>query len=136
MGVGEKHELSETERTRQRRLRRLGILILLAGLAAAAMVYRRAASDDEAERLFQAGTLVSGNARRYENEMKNVGGQSNVLAAELRDWFGSFWHGRKLAGTLAVLSLGGSLVCFLLAHLMPFAPPGEDPARGPDDPHR
>ncbi len=130
MSTVAKRELSERERTWQRRLRGLGALILVVGALAAAAVYRHTAPEDGAQYLFDSGTQLSGNARRYENEMKNIGGESNVLAAELRDWFDSLWHGRRLAATLAVLSLGGSLACFLLAHLQPYTPPPEDPATG------
>ncbi len=127
MNTVAKRELSERERTWQRRLRALGAVILVVGALAAIAVYSRTAPEDEAQYLFDSGTQLSGNARRYENEMKNIGGESNVLAAELRDWFGGLWRGRKLAGTLAVLSLGGSLACFLLAHLLNYPPAPDDP---------
>ena len=78
------------------------------------VAHQRAAADDGAAALFRSGTLLSGNAKRYENEMKSVGGQANLMAAEFQDWFGSLWHGRRLALTLAVLALGGFLTCFLL----------------------
>ncbi len=136
MNVGAKRELSSRERTWQRRLRGMGAVILIAGALAAVVVYLRAAPDDEARYLFDSGTQLSGNARRYANEMKSIGGESNVMAAELRDWFDSLWRGRRLAGTLTLLSLGGSLACFLLAHLLNYPPPPEDPASGTAPPGR
>ncbi len=130
MNAGVKRELSERERKWQRRLRGMGVLILVAGALAAVAVSRRTASEGEAQALFDSGMQLSGNARRYENGMKAIGGESNVLAAELRDWCISLWNGRRLAMTPTVPSLGGSLACFLLARLQSHAPPPEDPVDG------
>lgn len=70
--------------------------------------------------------------KRYEYDLERMGGKSNVAAAEFRDWFGSLWHGRRLANTLTVLSIGGCLACFLAAHILTFPPPPDDPADRPD----
>ena len=37
--------------------------------------------------------------------MQTYGGNANVLASEIRLWFASLWHGRRLAFTVAVLTL-------------------------------
>ncbi|HUJ44935.1 MAG TPA: hypothetical protein VLW52_15155 [Opitutaceae bacterium] len=130
MGAGAQQDLSDKDKTLQRRLRLLGIVVLTAGLLAAILVRQRTPPDDGTADLFKSGTLLSGNAKRYENEMKDLGGQSNVVAAEFREWFGSLWHGRRLANTLAVLSIGTSLACFFLAHLLNYPPPPEDQGDG------
>ena len=127
---------SERDRARQRQLRLLGIFILTAGLLAAIGIRLRAAPDDGAADVFRAGTLLSGNAKRYENEMKSIGGQSNVMAAEFRDWFASLWHGRRLASTVAFLTVGGSLACFLLAQLLNESPAPENQSDGLNGPDR
>jgi len=125
------YEIPAGDRRRQGRLRRAGIGILVGGILAAAVIYRRApASEDWADYLVDSGTMLSGNYKQYQNQMKQIGGQSNVIAADFSTWFASLWQGRRLAYTVAVLSLGGSLTCFLLAHLLGFPPPPESGSDG------
>jgi hypothetical protein len=122
MGAGETPHQSARIRTLQRRLRLIGVVLLAAGLPAAGWVYHRTPSDDGVAELFQAGTLLSGNAKRAENEMKDLGGKANVIAGDFSDWFEGLWHGRRLAGTLTVLSLSGAGACLFLAHLLNYPP--------------
>ena len=122
MGTGEKSQLSASDQRLQKQLRLLGVFILVAGLLAAAVVHQRTAPDDGTAYLLQSGTILSGNAKRAENELRQIGGESNVIAAELQEWFDRQCHGRRLARTLAVLSLGGAAVCFSLAHLLKYPP--------------
>jgi hypothetical protein len=63
--------------------------------------------------------------KKYLREMRMLGGQGNVLAAEFNDWFAGLWHGRELAGTVAVLTIGTVLVFrFVASH--PGSPPSEE----------
>ena len=48
--------------------------------------------------------------KKYLREMRMMGGQGNVLAAEFNEWFAGLWHGQALAGTVAVLTLVTVLV--------------------------
>lgn len=126
--------VSARDRMRQKRWRLLGTVVLVGGLLAAAVIYERApAPDGQAEYLVDSGTKLSGNYKRFENEMKQIGGESNVIAAEFSDWFSALWHGRRLAGTVGVLSLAASLGCFLVAHLLNFPPPPDPKSRA--EPH-
>jgi len=127
MGAGEPLHRSARIQTLQKRLRLLGVVLLVAGLPAAAWVHHRAANNAVAEKLFQAGTLISGNARRAENEMKDLGGKANVIAGDFSDWFSGLWHGRRLSTTLLVLSLTGAGACFFLAHLLNYPPSPDGP---------
>jgi hypothetical protein len=102
----------------QRRFRAAGTLILIVGLLAAAVVAWRAVPDTD-----QAYVAMLNNTKRYEYQMELMGGKSNILASELSQWFWSLWHGRRLAQTLTVLSVGGSLACFVVAHRLGFPPP-------------
>ncbi len=43
--------------------------------------------------------------RSYEREMRMIGGKANLVSAEIVDGFIDLWHGRKLAGTLAVVTI-------------------------------
>ena len=123
--------MSARDQRHQRRLRWLGTVILVAGLTAAGVAYHRARSDDWATALVRAGTLASGNAKRAENELKDLGGKANVLATDFQDWFTSLWHRRRLAGTLVVLSLAGAGACFFLAHLLNYPPASDHRADPP-----
>jgi hypothetical protein len=119
--------MSEKDITLRKRFRLIGVLILVAGLLAAAVIDRRAAPGDES-----SDAILVGNTKRYEYEMERIGGKSNVVATEIREWFGSLWHGRRLAHTLVFLSIGGSLACFLMAHLLTYPPPPDNQTGGQD----
>jgi len=66
--------------------------------------------------------------KKYLRELRVMGGQGNVLAAEFQDWFAGLWEGRELAGTVAVLTVGVVLVFrFVATHPgVPPAAPAQD----------
>lgn len=121
MGTGDRRELSAIDAALYARLRLIGLVILIAGLAAAAMVGAAAPAVTE-------GADVD--AKRYEYEMELVGGKSNLFAAQVREWFDGLLHGRGLWQLLACVSLGGSFMCFFLAHRLKHFAPRTNPARG------
>jgi hypothetical protein len=124
MRTVDKGELSAGDAALLARLRTVGAVILVAGLAAAAIVEAAAAPVVED---------AAADNKRYDYEMELVGGKSNLFAAQLREWFEGLWHGRGLAHMLAFVSVFGSFMCFFLAHRLkhhaPRAAPGE-PGRG------
>jgi len=66
--------------------------------------------------------------KKYLRELRVMGGQGNVLAAEFQDWFAGLWEGRELADTVAVLTIGVVLVFrFVATH------PGVPPAAAQDE---
>jgi hypothetical protein len=69
-----------------------------------------------------------GDSRRYLREMEVYGGRANVVAGEIREWFGSLWHGRRLAGTVVFMTLL-LLLLFLIASTP--LPPASGPASEP-----
>ena len=85
-----------------------GAFTLIAGLIGAALIYMTAADDMIAE--------IAGD-KRYEFQLERIGGKAAVFAVEFDQWFGSLWHGKQLAYTVAFLSIGVAIVCFLLARL-------------------
>jgi hypothetical protein len=121
MSAAEIPEMSGKDRVLQARLRQIGFVVLVAGLLAAVLVYSMAAPADEAS---------TADSKRNEYQMELIGGKSNLLATEIREWFASLWHGRRLAHTLAFLSVGGSLACFFLAHRLNYLPPPDNRSRG------
>ena len=60
--------------------------------------------------------------KKYLREMRMLGGQGNVFAAEFNEWFAGLWHGRELGGTVAALTIGTVLIFrFVASH------PGAEP---------
>jgi hypothetical protein len=118
-----------TEAALHARLLRVGSVLLVAGLVAAALVYWRAKTVKDAGAI--GYTVEGGNSyavmpadsKAYNYEMERMEGKEGILYAEILDWFESLWHGRRLAGTLAVLSLGGFLGSRLLVRLLIAYPP-------------
>jgi hypothetical protein len=99
--------ISKEDAALQARLRLIGKIILVAGLAGSALAFVTSAPEDAAE---------LEESKRYLYEMEYIGGQGNLLAAEIRQWFVGLWHGRGLAHMLAFVAVAGSMSCFFLAH--------------------
>jgi hypothetical protein len=99
--------ISKEDEALQARLRLIGKVVLIVGLAGSALAYVAAAPEDEA---------APEESKRYLYEMEYIGGKSNLLAAEVRLWFDGLWHGKGLAHMLAFVAIAGSLACFFLAN--------------------
>lgn len=102
----------------ERLMRRIAAVVLAAGLCAAAAIFVLAPSEAPAGR---PGPYVASvdNSKRYQLELERIGGRSAVVAAQFNEWFDSLWHGRRLAGSVAVLSAAAALLIFLAAKLPP-----------------
>jgi multisubunit Na+/H+ antiporter MnhB subunit len=94
------------------RRRRTVVVILLLGLGSALAVLLAAApqdpDDDQLER-----------TKAYVRELETYGGKSNLLATDLREWFGTLWHGERLAATITVLTFV-ALFLYLLGSRAPY----------------
>jgi hypothetical protein len=120
--------LAAKEAARQKHLRLAGTIILIAGLLAAGAIYLHTpATEDDSGAIgyeIDGGTMspmAAGDSKSYDQQMEGLGGAVSVLAADIRAWL----HGRKLAYTLALLSVSGAVGCFIFAHLQVYAPPKE-----------
>ena len=111
--------------TAEKRYHRLGVIILVAGLLAATAVYLRTTPEDDGDESGNITVVRSDNSKRDERQLELISGKTGVLAAEFMEWLESLWHGRNLAYTLAVISVGGSLTCLFLAHFQILGPPNE-----------
>ena len=109
---------------RDRRRRHLAVAtgILLAGLAAAVVIYVRATATADAPLEFSPDT-----SKRYLRDLELYGGTANVLAVEAKTWWDGLWHGTSLAYTVAALALLAALAyAFLTVVLPPYRDPDAD----------
>jgi len=89
----------------RRKMNRITGGLLLLGLGSALVIYLTAAP--------VVVDPLLGNPmenKKYLRELRVMGGQGNVVAAEFQDWFAGLWQGRELAGTVTVLTLATVLV--------------------------
>lgn len=82
------------------RLRYVAGAVLVVGLISAIVIYLVAA--------FAPGEVAGYDpeeSKQYLRTLELYGGKANVLATELRQWFDSLWHGKRLAYTVAGATL-------------------------------
>lgn len=100
-----------------------GIAILVAGLLAAALIYKTAADFSKRAQDYQsrAGEALPSpdNSKQYLRELQLYGGTANVLAYELRTWFAGLWEGESLAYTIIFITLLVSSGIFYVASRLP-----------------
>jgi hypothetical protein len=102
------------------RLYLAGVLIFVAGLTAAALVYWKAGDDINNALSYE---YIGGNvypvepqdSKRYIHDIELYGGKAAVVVDEIDRWLASLWHGRRLAYTLVIVSIGAALACFFAA---------------------
>jgi hypothetical protein len=102
----------------------LSALILLAGAAGAALIYRAAMNDSAGGAGYEVigGYIYPGpseNSKRYIHDLQLYGGNAAVLADGFMRWFGGLWHGTSLAYTVAFIALFLSFVVFVVANNVP-----------------
>jgi hypothetical protein len=100
--------------------------ILVVGLTLGALIYVFASRDRDLE---LAAEIAGG--RMYQHNLELMGGKLGVVLADLNDWFASLWHGRRLAYTVAFISIATAAGCFWVARMMSFEPPASN-ARNED----
>lgn len=108
------------------RRRIVAAVLLLSGLGVALAIFLTAAPPP-------ANPLGSEpeDSKQYLREMELYGGKANLLASEFRHWVESLFRGRRLAATVAFLTL--VVVLFYLVASTPLPPrAGPGPPAGPD----
>ena len=100
----------------------LGVLVL--GLLGAAVVYVSADADS-------GGELAESmrNQRLYDYNLERIGGQSAILAVQFNAWLSSLWHGKRLAYSMATLSVAVAYGLYRVAQLLSTPLDDEDPPR-------
>jgi hypothetical protein len=107
--------------TPEARLRVSAFAILIIGLAAAAAIYLSAQPPPGNPLGYEPE-----DTKKYLRDLEFYGGKGNVIATELREWFASLWHGKRLAYTIAVVTLAAAGVLkFLATHLPVDAEPND-----------
>jgi uncharacterized membrane protein YagU involved in acid resistance len=76
------------------------ILILIAGLGSAVVIYLTAVSPGES-------SMVDNfeESKRFVHDLELYGGKANVIANKFSRWFDGLWHGQVLAFTVAFLTV-------------------------------
>ena len=104
-------------------LRRIGAMILLAGLGSAVLVYQAAPRDENSDQAYEiiGGKIYpsAGNTKKYVHDLKLYGGEAAVIADQFDRWFSGLWQGTSLAYTIAVISSLVAAGFFLAARYLP-----------------
>ena len=90
-------------------LRFAAIIILVVGLCSSVIIY------------FNAQPIPPNplgynplDTKKYLRELELYGGTMNVLVTEFREWFDGSWHGKKLAFTVAFITVALAFLCCVL----------------------
>lgn len=74
-------------------------MILVVGFATAVWIYLAAGAPDE------QSEIGLNESKAYQRQVELYGGQANVLAIEAMNWLRSLTHGRRLAITVACVTV-------------------------------
>lgn len=124
----------------KKRLRLSCLLILVAGLCGATLIYLVAENvpDDSLGYVMVNGTaypLATRDSKKYRREVQQFGGKAVLAFDDFNRWFAELWQGRTLAKTIAWISILVSLGIYLFASTLgPDARPKREDAREPDKP--
>ena len=96
------------------------LALLVLGLGGAALIYFGAGDAADGAVGYEvingvAYPVAPADSKAYQRELERFGGKANVLAAEITRWFAGLWQGRRLAYSVAILSLLASLALYLYA---------------------
>lgn len=117
-----------TQRIETRR-RIVAAAILAAGLVSSLVIYLTATPAPPNPLGYEPE-----DSKQYLRQMEVYGGKSNVLASEIRQWFESLWHGRRLAAT--VLCLTFVFLLFYWIGSTPLPPEAAASSHGDQTPDR
>ena len=75
-----------------------------------------------------------GKSKMFVHDMVLYGGKANLLGSEFADWLGSLWHGKRLAATIAVITLLVAGAFWYFGAPLPSDSPDDNKAdlRGPE----
>src|SRR4051812_41530179 len=104
----------------QKRLYLIGAFVLALGLGSAALIYTDAEDNVDASIGYEVVNgvtypIASRDSKAFQHDVRLYGGKFALLSDEFFDWFSSLWHGRRLAFTVAALSVVLSAGIILVA---------------------
>ena len=117
----------------KRRLRLGCVIVLVAGLCSAMLIYLLAEDipDDSLGYVVVNGTvypLATRDSKKYRREIQRFGGKTALLFDDFGRWFTELWQGKTLGKTVAWISILVALGLYLFANSL--AP---DPRSGGED---
>ena len=74
----------------------IGVVILAAGLASAAVIYQGAGNSEQ---------IMFGDSRMYRHNLELLGGKFMVMIDDFRLWFLGLWQGKSLAVIIGVTAI-------------------------------
>jgi hypothetical protein len=90
-------------------------VVLLSGLCLAAWIALTAQQPESGETVIgQVYVIDPADSKLYRRDLQMFGGKAMLLVDDLGRWFAGLWHGRRLAGTISVLSLAVAALLFAL----------------------
>ena len=116
----------------------ISIMILVAGLGSAILIYRTARDTPYGVLGYEEGggtvyPIMPEDSKQYLHGLELYGGKANVLMDQLRRGFIGLWHGKSLAFTVAGITILISFGVFYVAnYLLPSRLKSDDPS-GLDD---
>ena len=124
----------------KKRLRLSCLIILVAGLCSAMLIYLVAEDvpDDSLGYVMVNGTvypLATSDSKKYRREVQRFGGKAALLFDDFNRWFAELWQGKALGTTVAWISILLSLAIYLIANALgPDARSDSQDSRERDDP--
>ena len=113
--------------TPEARFRASALAVLVIGLAFAAAIYLSAQPPPGNPLGYEPE-----DTKKYLRDLEFYGGKGNVVATEFREWLASLWHGKRLAYTVAAITVAAAgALMFLATHLPPDAEPDDIGKRTP-----
>jgi hypothetical protein len=121
----------------RKRLYLLSAIILIAGLASAALIYWTAMNKESSDSGYEvAGGFIypnnAENSKKYIHDLQLYGGKAAVLSDQFMRWFAGLWQGQTLAFTVAFISVFISFAVFVAANNAPSG--STSPVRGMNRP--
>jgi hypothetical protein len=111
--------------TPEARVRRVTIAILILGFAAAAAIYVAARPRPGNPLGYEPE-----DTKQYLREMEVYGGKANLIAEDIREGFASLWHGKRLAYTVALITLVAAGGFWFAARPLPPLEEEDEPPSG------
>jgi len=101
----------------------MSVIILLAGLGSAILIYRTAEGTPYGVLGYEEGDgtvypIMPEDSKQYLRGLELYGGKVNVLMDQFRRGFIGLWHGKSLAYTVACITIFTSLGVFYVANYL------------------